>query len=84
MSRDQFNPNWPAPVKIARGPMPERDMVKLSALDTDAKRKAFQEMKAQEPGMADFIERMHNTFGRSELFVDHATAEQLGVRRDEP
>lgn len=80
MSRDQFNPNWPAPMPTAKGPDAERDMVKLSALDTKAKREAFERMKTEEPGLAEFVERMHNTFGRSELFVDQATAERLGVK----
>lgn len=80
MSRDQRTPNWPAPMPTAKGPKPERDMVQLSALDTDAKRQAFERMKAEEPGMADFIQRMSQTFGRSELFVDQDTAQRLGVK----
>jgi hypothetical protein len=79
MSRDQFNPNWPAPAEITRQ-RPERDMVNLSRLDSAAKRAAFERMRREDPGLADFISRMHKTFGRSELFVDQATAERLGVK----
>ena len=80
--KQQFNPNWPMPVETTRE-HPTRDQVSLSKLDTEEKRQAFERLKEEEPGMADFVSRMHKTFGKSELFVDEATAERLGVKQQQ-
>ena len=80
MSRGQFNPNWPHPVAPARDDL--SDHVNVSRLPADQKRQAFERMKQEEPGMAEFIGQMHGTFGRSELLVDPETAKRLGVGGD--
>ena len=80
MSRGQFNPNWPAPAEVARDDL--RDHVNVSRLPAEDKRRAFEAMKEKEPGMADFVSQMHQTFGRSELLVDPETAKRLGVGGD--
>lgn len=79
MSRDQFNPNWPTPIHTTRE-NPLRDKVNLSRLDPEEKRKAFERLKEAEPGIAEFVEQMHGTFGKSDLYIDKQTADRLGVR----
>lgn len=78
----QFNCNWPAPVKVSRGEPPEKDMVNLSELPPDERRRAFARMKERNPELAGFVERMGIEFGRIELHVDKETADQVGVSRD--
>ena len=73
-------PNWPAPMLVAKGRKPERDMVNLSTLDTEAKRRAFQKMRQHEPGVAEFLAQMARSFGPSTTFIDTDTAKRLGVK----
>lgn len=78
----QFDCNWPAPVAVSRGEPIEKDMVNLSELPPEERRRAFDRMKECNPELAGFVERMGGAFGRLELYVDEETADQVGVRHD--
>lgn len=72
--------DWPTPVPTVHGRATE-GLTNLSRLDHAARARAFAGLKAQQPELASMVGRMAQRFGKLELYVDHQTAQALGVDR---